>query len=295
MTSAATPSTTAPTTATLAGAHGNRLCCTVHPAAGAVGVVFLHGGGQSRHSWRRAAQALQARGFPAFTFDMRGHNDSEWLADGRYRVEDFEADLTALLGQWRVPAILVGASLGGLAALMVAGTDSPWVRGLVVVDNAPLLSHREVTRYVDFMSHGAQNGFASVESAVAHLNAFFPESPVSPEQVRRGLRETPAGRWVWRWDARIIVGPTSSVAIGYEPLLQARARNVRVPFLMVKAGASDFVTPEAIEDLQRCAPHVEIAVLQGARHMITGDDNLPFVEVAMPFLERVAREAAVGA
>jgi pimeloyl-ACP methyl ester carboxylesterase len=41
-------------------------------------VVFLHGGGQTRRSWGRAAAAVAERGWQAITVDMRGHGESDW-------------------------------------------------------------------------------------------------------------------------------------------------------------------------------------------------------------------------
>jgi len=39
-------------------------------------LVMLHGGGQTRHSWRRAAPTMAADGWHVFTVDSRGHGES---------------------------------------------------------------------------------------------------------------------------------------------------------------------------------------------------------------------------
>jgi pimeloyl-ACP methyl ester carboxylesterase len=254
----------------------------------ALGVVFLHGGGQSRYSWRRAAQALQAHGFPCLIFDMRGHGDSDWIPQGDYRIDAFAADLECVLQQWARPVILVGASLGGLTSIVVAGRRNAQVRAVVLVDSVPLVNEALVNHYLEWLSHAADEGFESPQAALEHLRTQFPESAPSLASIERSMRRTPAGRWRWHWDQRIVVGPTSSTALGLQDHLERCANGVRVPLLLVRAGASDFVTPQALEHLRRCAPQLETAVLPGARHMIVGDDNLPFVEVALPFLERCA-------
>ena len=56
-------------------------------AAGPVGgptILFLHGSGQTRQSWRRALAEAAARGYRGIALDLRGHGDSDWSPDGRY-------------------------------------------------------------------------------------------------------------------------------------------------------------------------------------------------------------------
>ena len=49
-------------------------------------VLLLHGGGQTRHSWRNTAEQIVASGSVAYALDQRGHGDSDWIADGELRV-----------------------------------------------------------------------------------------------------------------------------------------------------------------------------------------------------------------
>jgi pimeloyl-ACP methyl ester carboxylesterase len=273
------------------GSIDNRLVAEEFAGTHGVGLVFLHGGGQSRYSWRRAARALQTRGFSSLIFDMRGHGDSDWIDDGDYRIDSFARDLERVLAQWARPVILVGASLGGLTSIVVTGEGNPHIRATVLVDSVPQLNEGLVNDYLDWLSHASDAGFESPQEALAHLSRQFPDSVPSLASIERSMRQTPEGRWRWHWDHRIVVGATSSSALGHEDHLERCASRIRVPLLLVRAGASDFVTPAAIEHLRQCAPQLETAVLPGARHMIVGDDNLPFVELALPFLERCAVQA----
>eukprot|EP01133_Synstelium_polycarpum_P024284 gene24284-29132_t len=38
-------------------------------------VILLHGGGQTRHSWRRTGERLGRAGWIAYAIDLRGHGD----------------------------------------------------------------------------------------------------------------------------------------------------------------------------------------------------------------------------
>lgn len=90
-------------------------------------VVFLHGGGQTRRSWGRAAAAVAERGWQAVTIDLRGHGESDWSSEGDYRLVSFAGDIQEVLRNLPGQPALVGASLGGFAAMLLAGELSPGI------------------------------------------------------------------------------------------------------------------------------------------------------------------------
>lgn len=84
-------------------------------------VLLLHGGGQTRHSWGGAAEALAARGYEAWLLDLRGHGDSDWAADGDYSTEAMVEDLAVVRDHIGRRPVVVGASMGGLVGLVSEG------------------------------------------------------------------------------------------------------------------------------------------------------------------------------
>ncbi|MEZ5878192.1 MAG: alpha/beta fold hydrolase [Tepidamorphaceae bacterium] len=90
--------------------------------------LLLHGGGQTRRAWDRTARDLSRAGFVAITVDQRGHGESDWLDDGSYAFADYGADAVRLGGQiaerFGTVPVVIGASLGGLAAMLAEGGGS---------------------------------------------------------------------------------------------------------------------------------------------------------------------------
>src|SRR6202042_2730263 len=102
-------------------------------------VLMLHGGGQTRHAWRTTAVNLAGAGWHVVTVDLRGHGESVRPTPPAYALDDFAADVRGLIAQRASAPFVIGASLGGIAALL-ALTEAPQApaAGLVLVD----VSHR---------------------------------------------------------------------------------------------------------------------------------------------------------
>src|SRR3984957_11741741 len=175
--------------------------------------LLLHGAGQTRHSWRNTGAALASAGWHAIALDLRGHGDSERSAAGHYRLDDFAADVIAVGRTLPTPPVLVGASLGGLAALVAVARSGDPVPALVLVDISVHVEHEGSSRIVRFMTANA-DGFPSLQAAAAAITAFTPRRPPTTnlDGLRKNLRRRPDGRWVWHWDPRIMDGGPNSIA-----------------------------------------------------------------------------------
>lgn len=82
-------------------------------------LVLIHGVGSQHGDWEAIVRRL-ADQFTILRYDLRGHGASE-APPGPYTIEDFAADLIALLDElgWAKPHI-AGFSLGGLIAQCLA-------------------------------------------------------------------------------------------------------------------------------------------------------------------------------
>ncbi|MCX5797900.1 MAG: alpha/beta hydrolase [Elusimicrobia bacterium] len=98
-------------------------------------VVMFHGGAWRWQEYLSLIPALAKR-WRVYALDLRGNGGSGWTP-GRYRLEDFRDDGAAFLSRFPGPAVLVGHSIGGVVALMVAARCPDRVRALIIED-APL-------------------------------------------------------------------------------------------------------------------------------------------------------------
>jgi pimeloyl-ACP methyl ester carboxylesterase len=270
------------------GADGNRPVAT-EMGAGARIVLLLHGGGQTRHAWGRTARRLAGAGWRTVALDQRGHGDSAWVESGAYGFPDFARDVEAvarqLAAEYGPKPVAIGASLGGMAAVLAQGA-APVLGGLVLVDVVPRMDPRGVARVRGFMRARAREGFGSVEEAATAVSAYLPHRPrpASLDGLRKNLRLHADGRWRWHWDPRFLDGPHAPDGDAIEPRALQAVRSLAIPALLVRGGSSELVTPEAAAEFRALAPHAEYADVAGARHMVAGDRNDVFGDAVLTFL-----------
>jgi len=255
-------------------------------------VLLMHGGGQTRHAWGTAAATLADAGWRSVSLDLRGHGESEWSLDADYAFSSFAADCIAVCDQLGRPPVLVGASLGGVAAIIAEGASDRVVSsGLVVVDITPKSNPEGIERIHAFMESGAA-GFASLEDAAEAIAAYTPNRPkrVNPAGLMKVLRQKPDGRWYWHWDPAFIRrGRTEVPAEDYQALFEAALSGIRVPTLLVRGTMSDVVTDEGTEDFLAKVPGSKLVDVGGASHMVAGDQNDVFGTAVVEFLARDVR------
>jgi non-heme chloroperoxidase len=251
-------------------------------------VVLLHGGGQTRHSWARTAERLVAVGWTAITVDARGHGDSDWHPAGDYMLDGFVDDLLALLATLEETPVLIGASLGGITALVAAGENPTSARGLVLVDVVIQLEPEGVDRILEFLT-AHRDGFVSLEDVADAIAAYNPirRRPQNLDGLMKNVRRHADGRWYWHWDPAFI-------RIGDEPQrqvdpdrLRAAAAKLRIPTLLVRGAQSDVVGDEGMADMLALVPSAESVDIAGAGHMVAGDDNDVFASRLEAFLDRL--------
>jgi pimeloyl-ACP methyl ester carboxylesterase len=285
-----------PAAAMFKGADGNTLVGDVYGEEGAP-VLLLHGGGQTRHAWKKTGDLIARLGRTGYAVDQRGHGDSEWVANGAYAFADYAADARVLADtlteRTGVRPVAVGASLGGIASLLAEGGEEPGTSGgvfsaLVLVDITPRVDLAGVEKVQGFMRAHAMEGFGSIAEAADAVAAYLPHRPRprSHEGLKKNLRLHSDGRWRWHWDPRFLdgkrrVGPGSDQV---ERGLVDAARRIRIPTLLVRGASSELVQREHAKDFLELVPHARYVDVSGARHMVAGDRNDQFARAIKDFL-----------
>ena len=278
------------------GRGGIRLAATAAGDPADPPVLLAHGGGQTRHSWHTTTARLGATGWYAVSIDQRGHGDSAWAPDGDYSLAAFRDDIIAVARTLDRP-VLIGASLGGTSSLAALGetADDPCGRGLVLVDVAPNIEREGAERIRQFMTDHVDQGFASLEEVADAVHAYNPHRPrpADFEGLKKNVRQRPDGRWYWHWDPAFMSrkpwgdDDESRQRLVKPDVLEAAARTLTVPTLLVRGRQSDLLSEDGAKAFLAMVPHADFADVGGAGHMVAGDRNDAFNDAVTGFLARI--------
>ena len=110
---------------------GIKLAASVYGPADGEPILFLHGMSLSRDTWDEIAEQLKARHL-VWTLDFRGHGHSDRASS--YELADYVSDAKTVLAEIGRPTIIVGHSLGGCVAGVLAQSGDANVRAVFLED-----------------------------------------------------------------------------------------------------------------------------------------------------------------
>ena len=249
-------------------------------------VLLLHGFAQTCHSWDFVSLSLADR-FHVIALDQRGHGDSEWAPDGDYSPEAQQSDIHAIVEALRLDdIILMGLSMGGRNAFTYAANHPENIRALVVVDASPenlRAGSQNIRRFVQ-----QEDELDSLDDFVEKVRMFNPRRPISQIQgsIAHNLKQLPNGKWTWKYD-RVLRTPGGRPSPDTKTAerLWRYVDSLKCPTLVVRGAASDVVALETAEQMRRRIPKGQLATVEGAGHLVMGDNPSGFERVVRAFLQ----------
>jgi esterase len=244
-------------------------------------VLMLHGFTGHAHTWDSTAAGLSGR-YRALALDQRGHGDSDWapLYGSRPMVEDVLGFLDAIDLE-RV--ILMGLSMGGNVAYLLAASHPQRVERLAVLDIGPEISPVGAERIT--ASLATKDVFESEDEAVAAARAANPR-PTDQDlrhRVAHNLRPLPDGTLTLKWDRALRDGTASRDEQTLEERWQAWSA-VRCPILLVRGDDSDILSPDTAARMLKENPNATLAVVADCGHSITLDRPQGLLDALVPWL-----------
>ncbi len=238
-------------------------------------LILLHGLTANGACWTAVAHALEGE-YDVIMPDARGHGKSEAPDEG-YRYEDLANDVVGLIKALGLSSpVLLGHSMGGLTAAVVASREHNLLRGLILAD--PTFLRPEIQRQVFESNLAAQHRLMlnkSLDELTAEARTRHPErSSEIVEHIARARLQTSVSAF------DILTPPNPD----YMELVSA----IDVKTLLV-IGDSGVVSPELAAELQRINHAIEVELIGGAGHGLHYDQPDRFAAVVRTFLRSLPR------
>ncbi len=239
-------------------------------------LVILHGLFGSKRNWASIAATL-ADHRRVVTVDLRNHGESPWAEPHDYpSLADDVAD--SIRRHAGGAAAVLGHSMGGKAAMMLALRSPELVERLVVVDIAPGRSQGGVLAVLRAMQEvplAACASRADVENALA---ADIPERAVRGF-VAQNVRIGPAGL-SWRVNLDALERHADDI-LGFPEV--PVAQRFDKPTLFIAGSRSDYIRPEHHAEIRRLFPLATIETIEGAGHWVHADATEAFLKAVTRF------------
>lgn len=240
-------------------------------------LVILHGLLGSSQNWHSAAKKVSEQ-YGVVVPDLRNHGDSP---HGEHSIELMSQDILELFEREQIAtAILMGHSMGGWAAMWFALNHSERLRGLIVVDMAPLAQMGDLQNIFKALRHLDLSQLRSREEADRKLSESGIKSPVVRQFLLQNLKRDENGNFIWRCNLpelhRFIETPRQ-FKIGNNQTYDG-------PALFIAGGRSEYRIWEKEDVIKKHFPAAQIAVVREAGHWVHFENLDEFVDLVRNFM-----------
>ncbi|QXT40700.1 alpha/beta fold hydrolase [Gymnodinialimonas ceratoperidinii] len=235
-------------------------------------ILIAHGLFGSARNWNVIAKRLSETRF-VITVDMRNHGASPWNAPHDYPA--MAGDLAEIIAKNGGQADVVGHSMGGKAAMVLALNHPETLRKLVVADIAPVAYGHTQQGMIDAMRTVDLPRVETRGDADRQLAAEIEEPGVRAFLLQS--LDVKAKRWRLNLDQ---LEADMGAVLGF-PEVESCFEG---PVLMLSGGESDYVLPEHRERVKALFPAARFAKIPGAGHWLHAEKPREFEAAVAAFL-----------
>ena len=237
-------------------------------------LLIAHGLFGSARNWGAIIRSLsQSR--PVLTVDMRNHGDSPRAP--RHGYEEMAADLAEVIVTHGGQADVLGHSMGGKAAMMLALTRGELVSRLIVADISPVPYDHGQMALVRAMQAVDLTGIALRSEADGRLSGAVPDPGVRAFLMQSlDLKAVPPR---WRLNLGVLALEMDRILGWPDTVGQFDG-----PTLFLSGGESDYVLPKYRAATRELFPKARFAKIPGAGHWLHAEKPNDFsaaVEAAL--------------
>ena len=241
-------------------------------------LIILHGLFGSGKNWQSHARQF-ADHFQIFTVDLRNHGESFHADEMNYTL--MAEDVARLLYRLELSDCnILGHSMGGKVAMVLAQQNPDLVERLIVADIAPVAYFHHYDDLINPILGLELESLASRAQADQLLKQNIPEDQLRAFLLQNLVRESTGWRWRVNWK---VIQSDMEWLTGYVDTPQEWL--VNVPTLFIRGENSDYIGDAEIEVIKHHFGNYLIETIEAAGHWLHAEKPKPFNHLVLNFLQ----------
>lgn len=237
-------------------------------------LLIVHGLFGSGRNWGAIAKRL-APDRRIVSVDQRNHGQSPWHDTHGY--EDMAQDLADVIEAQGAPMDVLGHSMGGKAAMVLALTRPELVNRLIVADIAPVKYEHDQNQNIASMRSVNLNGVTKRGDAVDQLAATI-EDPTLRSFFTQSL-DVKERRWRLNLD---VLEAEMPKILGFPEV----SGSFEGPTLFLAGATSDYVLPEHRPVIRDLFPKARFVKIADAGHWLHAEKPREFIQTVQAWLNK---------
>ena len=240
-------------------------------------LVVLHGMLGSSINWRGVAKRL-ASACHVFVVDLRNHGRSPWHENMSYA--EMAEDVADFIQRWNLKGVsMLGHSMGGKTAMMLALEYGSLVERLMVVDIAPVDYPSDHLDFIEAMQALDLNAIKTRVDADAAMREFVPQTNTRLFLLRNLVRRE--GHFDWNVNLSALALNMRLIA-GF-PKIAPEQHYARDTYF-IHGTLSHYVRPAYNQPILDLFPNAKLIPIPNASHWVHVDQPEPFIDAVLSCL-----------
>lgn len=234
-------------------------------------VMIVHGLYGSGKNWGVIAKRLSDQFF-VITVDLRNHGDSPWLDTHNYHV--MADDLVEVINSLNIKPNVIGHSMGGKAAMVLALKRPKLVRNLIIADIAPVKYEHDQSQFIEAMQKVDLSKVEKRSDATLALSKFVEDK--SLQNFFTQSLDIKAKRW--KLNLKVLRSEMSEI-LSF-PKIESEFSGHS---LFLKGENSDYIKPEHRKLIKSLFTKARFATFKEAGHWLHAEKPREFESAARLF------------
>ena len=234
-------------------------------------LMIIHGLYGSGRNWGVIAKRLSDK-FHVITVDLRNHGESPWFDSHNYH--DIAEDLVEVITYLNIKPDIIGHSMGGKAAMVLALKNPNFVNRLLIADIAPVKYERDQSKFIEAMQKVDLSKVEKRSEAIAALSNFVEDKSLQSFFTQSLDLKTKS----WKLNLDILSSEMHEI-LSFPKIDEKFSGQT----LFFRGEKSEYILAEHREIINSLFIKARFATLKGAGHWLHAERPREFENVARLF------------